>query len=116
MRKTEYPKDASTLGKSIRTKRMDLHLSLDDLAAKTGVTASYLSRIEADKKVPAPELIEKIAKALNTNPDEYKMFLLTDFISTTFSQSSADPNFLLNFQKMMKTTYKDKKIKLPPLS
>ena len=115
MRKSEYPKEDKTLGQKIRKKRMDLEKSLKEIAKLADITESYLSRIEADQKVPSADVAEKIANALNVDPMEYKMFLLTDFISTTFAQSAADPNGLLNFQKMMKT-YKGKKIKLPPLS
>ena len=76
MRKSEYPESPKTLGQIIRKKRMDSKLSLLQVAKKAGLTEGYLSRIEADKQVPAPEIMEAIGKFLEIEDAIYSPFLL----------------------------------------
>ena len=71
MRKSEYPKRADTLGKRIRKRRMDLKLSLLEVAKSAGVTESYVSRIEADKQIPELPVVIKIALFLKDNVELY---------------------------------------------
>ena len=71
MRKSEYPKTPDTLGKKIRKKRMDLGLTLLEIAKQVGITESYLSRIEADKQIPTMFVTIKIAKILNEDLNNY---------------------------------------------
>ena len=65
MRKSEYPKEAKTLGQKIRKARMDLRHPLSYVAEKAHITESFLSRIEADKQLPSPPVFMDIAQALN---------------------------------------------------
>ncbi len=76
MRKSQYPKIANTLGKRIRKRRMDLGLTLLEVANKVGITESYLSRIEADKKIPDAPVVIKIAYYLKDNVEVYLKFSL----------------------------------------
>ncbi|MDQ0257945.1 transcriptional regulator with XRE-family HTH domain [Evansella vedderi] len=58
------------IGEYIRFIRKQKKITLVDLAKKTGFSQPYLSQIETNKnkdKPPAPDLLEKIAKALNTD-------------------------------------------------
>jgi len=71
MRKSEYPKTADTLGKRIRKQRMDLKLTLLDVAKHAGITEGYLSRIEADKQVPDFTIVIDIALFLNDDVGLY---------------------------------------------
>ncbi|PIQ90217.1 MAG: hypothetical protein COV71_05865 [Candidatus Omnitrophica bacterium CG11_big_fil_rev_8_21_14_0_20_41_12] len=64
MRKSEYPKEAKTLGQKIRKARMDLGYSLSYVKGKVGITESFLSRIEADKQLPSPPVFSNIVKTL----------------------------------------------------
>ena len=82
MRKSEYPAEAKTLGQKIRRKRMDLGLSLLEVAQKVGISEGYLSRIEAGKQTPIPELAGKIAKELNEN--------IKDYTTTAFLDAQAN--------------------------
>ena len=71
MRKSDYPEKADTLGKRIRKRRMDLKLTLLEVAKSAGVTESYVSRIEADKQVPELPVVIKIALFLKDNAELY---------------------------------------------
>lgn len=55
---------------------MDLSLTLLEVANKVGITESYLSRIEADKKIPDTPVIVKIAYFLKDNVEYYLKFSL----------------------------------------
>ena len=52
------------LGNRIRARRQDLSLSLRDVAAKTGLTASFLSQMERDLASPSLESLRKVCDAL----------------------------------------------------
>jgi transcriptional regulator with XRE-family HTH domain len=53
-----------------------------DLAAKSGLSASYLNRIvHGDRPLPDDDVLENIARALNVEPDhfrEYRLRILTE--------------------------------------
>ena len=76
MRKSEYPKKANTLGKRIRKRRMDLKLTLLEVAKYAGITEGYLSRIEADRQVPDIPIVIKIADFLK---DDVTLYLRSTF-------------------------------------
>jgi transcriptional regulator with XRE-family HTH domain len=57
------------LGETIRNKRVELDLSLRDLAKRLQLTPSYLSDIENDRRVPAEEVIRNIAQVLELDFD-----------------------------------------------
>lgn len=47
----------------IREARIDAHLTQEELAAKIGTKAPYISRIEKGQTVPGPVVLTKIANA-----------------------------------------------------
>jgi transcriptional regulator with XRE-family HTH domain len=51
-------------GSRVRSRRQDMGLSLRDLAARVGLTASFLSQIERDLTSPSLESLRKISDAL----------------------------------------------------
>lgn len=61
-------------GERVRELRKDKNLSQRDLAAKVGVTFTYISKIENERldfgDYPSEELIAKLAKALRADRDE----------------------------------------------
>lgn len=63
-----------SFGSRIRELRRGKNLTLRALAAKLQVTFTYLSKIENQKlsfgEFPSDELIVKLAKALDADPDE----------------------------------------------
>ncbi|WP_239334519.1 helix-turn-helix domain-containing protein [Frankia sp. CiP3] len=71
--------DAVTLGAYLRRKRQEAGLSLRQLAARTGVSHSYLSRVEyGDYHHPAPGTLQRIAHVLGI--DHTDLFALAGYI------------------------------------
>ena len=62
--------DNRTLGEITRSKRVELDLSLRDLAKIIRKAPSYVSDIENDRRVPAEEVIRDIAQALELDADD----------------------------------------------
>ena len=60
----------TTLGGRIRERRVELGLSLRELARRRDITPSYLSDIENDRRVPAEEVLRAIGKELDLAFDE----------------------------------------------
>jgi transcriptional regulator with XRE-family HTH domain len=59
------PLDA--LGERIRLARVQRHLSLDQVACRSGVSRSMLSAVERGAKVPTVLVLDRIATALDTS-------------------------------------------------
>jgi len=59
------------IGETIKKKRIEKGLSLNELALLSKVSKSYLSYIERGiQKEPSPHIISRIAKVLNTSIEE----------------------------------------------
>jgi transcriptional regulator with XRE-family HTH domain len=58
-----------TLGEVLRGARVKLGLGLRELAKQLGITPSYLSDIEYDRRVPSEDVLSQLAKALNLELD-----------------------------------------------
>ncbi len=82
MRKSEYPKEAKTLGQRIRKKRMDLGYTLLEVAKAAQISEGYLSRIEADKQIPNSLVATRLAKKLEDDVNFYLMASLKTDLST----------------------------------
>jgi len=59
---------ARSFGAQIRARRKELALSLEELAQRTGLTASFLSLVERDMSNPSLESLRHIAEALGVPP------------------------------------------------
>ena len=63
-----------TIGQRIREIRKSRNLTQRELADRVGINFTYLSRVENDRlddeQTPREETIQRIAKALHTDPDE----------------------------------------------
>lgn len=57
-----------SFGAQIRARRKELGLSLEELAQRTGLTASFLSLVERDMSNPSLESLRHIAEALGVPP------------------------------------------------
>lgn len=55
------------IGSRLRKLRKDLHLSIADLSAKSGVSTGLISQIEREMVVPSVVSLYRIAQALDTN-------------------------------------------------
>lgn len=54
----------------LKDRRVELGLSLEALAKKSGVPKSTISRIELGKSEPSPATRKKLANALDIDPSE----------------------------------------------
>lgn len=67
------------LGKIIKQQRVSLSLTLQELAAKSEVSASHLGRIERGERFPSAHVLQRIAKPLSFGEDE--LFTLAGYLS-----------------------------------
>jgi transcriptional regulator with XRE-family HTH domain len=58
------------LGGNLRAARSKLGLSQEQVAERSGVHATEVSRIESGKRDPRASTIERLAKAVKVNPGE----------------------------------------------
>jgi transcriptional regulator with XRE-family HTH domain len=63
-------KDGRSLGEGLRCKRVEMDISLRDLAKKLGLAPSYLSDIENDRRVPSEEVLQRLATELKLKFDD----------------------------------------------
>ena len=62
--------DGRSFGEVVRTKRMEVDVSLRDLAKKLEIAPSYLSDIENDRRVPSEDVIGRLAAELRLKLDD----------------------------------------------
>jgi transcriptional regulator with XRE-family HTH domain len=67
------------LASILRQQRVSLSLTIGELAARSGVSESHLSRIEHGKRFFSAPILQKIAKPLGFDEDE--LFMLAGFLS-----------------------------------
>lgn len=60
--------DAPEIGEVIRRIRKEAHMTIDDLAAETGLSRAYISQIETAKAAPSLQTIRRICRALGVSP------------------------------------------------
>ena len=59
------------IGALVRAKRKEAGLTLQQLAAKAGLSAAFISQVERNKVVPSIVSLANIARALNANVTEF---------------------------------------------
>ena len=67
------------LGRIIKQQRMAVPLTLQELAALSGVSASHLGRIERGERFPSASILRKVAQPLGFEEDE--LFTLAGYLS-----------------------------------
>ena len=106
--------DTQNLGNLIKLQRIRIGLTLQVLAAKSGVSPTHLSRIEKAQRYPSAKVLHKIAKPLGLDEDE--LFTLAGYLRTGHSMSPdqekhnlrAELDILLN--RVTADTHRIKKI------
>jgi transcriptional regulator with XRE-family HTH domain len=58
------------LGPNLREARLNLELSQEQVAERSGVHATEVSRIEAGKRDPRVSTVERLAKAVKLRPGQ----------------------------------------------
>ena len=71
--------DRNDLGKILKQRRLMIPLTLKELAARSGISSSYLGRIERGERFPSALILRKIAKPLGSSEDE--LFTLAGYLS-----------------------------------
>jgi len=69
----------TNLGRILKQQRVSLPLTLRDLSAMSGVSASHLGRIERGERFPSGSVLRKIAGPLGFEEDE--LFTLAGYLS-----------------------------------
>ena len=67
------------LGRILKQQRITVPLTLQELAAVSGVSSSHLGRIERGERFPSARILRKIARPLGFDEDE--LFTLAGFLS-----------------------------------
>ncbi len=68
------------LGRMLKQQRLMIPLTLRKLAAITGISPSYLSRVEKGERFPSASILQKIAKPLGFGESE--LFSLAGYLSS----------------------------------
>ena len=71
--------DSNGLGKLIKQQRISIPLTLQELAAKSGVSPSHLGRIERGERFPSAHILRRIASPLGF--EENELFTLAGYLS-----------------------------------
>jgi transcriptional regulator with XRE-family HTH domain len=82
LRLREVPVNADKrgkFGKILRQRRVTIPLTLQELASVSGVSPSYLGRIEQGDRFPSARILRKIAKPLAF--EENELFALAGYLS-----------------------------------
>ncbi len=72
-------RNETNLGRILKQQRIAMPLTLQELAAASGVSSSHLGRIERGERFPSAHILRKIAKPLGFDEDE--LFTLAGFLS-----------------------------------
>lgn len=73
----------NNIGKVIKHQRISIPMTLQELAAASGVSPSYLGRIEREQRFPSGRVLRRIAKPLGF--DENELFILAGYLSPQLS-------------------------------
>jgi transcriptional regulator with XRE-family HTH domain len=68
------------LGRMLKKQRLSLALTLHELSATSGVSASHVGRIERGERFPSGSILRRLAKPLGFGEDE--LFTLAGYLSS----------------------------------
>lgn len=88
--------DDLSIGKKIHLYRMHANLNIEKLAKLSGVSPSYISKVECDKSIPSIDVLESLSTALKITASKL-------LAHPPFSPSivTSDPGRPLNKQKLV---------------
>jgi len=72
--------DGQNLGRIIKKQRILIPLTLGELSARSGVSASHLGRIERGERFPSARILRRITRPLGF--DEGELFTLAGYLSS----------------------------------
>lgn len=80
---------SNDLGRVLHQRRIMVPLTLRELSARSGVSASHLGRIERGERFPSAHILRKIARPLGSEEDE--LFTLAGYLSAKPSAEAEKP-------------------------
>jgi transcriptional regulator with XRE-family HTH domain len=86
-------KPGAMIGAAIRKRRRQLHLTLQQLGEKSGVSYSYLSQVERDNATPTLGTLAQVAQALGVGID---YFIVTPRPSDAVTRAAQRLRFSIN--------------------
>jgi transcriptional regulator with XRE-family HTH domain len=72
------------LARNFKVNRQKLGLTQEQLAEKADVSTHYIAMIETCNKYPKPEMLERLAKALEVEP--HRLFSVSDALDESFER------------------------------
>jgi transcriptional regulator with XRE-family HTH domain len=90
--------DKNNLGKLLKQQRITVSLTLQELAAKSGVSSSHLGRIERGERFPSARILRKIAGYLRF--DENELFTLAGFLTPQTSAIAEEGNTIYTTRQL----------------
>lgn len=82
-----------SLGEKIRATRLERGMSLRQLAAKIGCSPPFVSDIELGRRFPSEATLASIAKTLEIDVHELKMYDSREALSTLKRLAEQDPEW-----------------------
>lgn len=79
------------IGKIIKHQRISIPLTLQQLAAASGVSSSYLGRIERGQRFASARVLRRIARPLGFDEDE--LFTLAGYLSNHSEMAEKDRDY-----------------------
>ena len=79
---------SNEIGKTLKQRRLMLKLTLRELAAKSGVSASGIARVESGERFPSGHILRKIAKPLDL--DESLLMTIAGYLPPQPSSETGD--------------------------
>ncbi len=79
---------SNEIGKALKQRRLMLPLTLRELAARSGVSASHLARVERGDRFPSAHILRKIAKPLGL--DESQLMTIAGYLSPESSSETGE--------------------------
>ncbi|HUV55903.1 MAG TPA: helix-turn-helix transcriptional regulator [Dehalococcoidales bacterium] len=79
---------SNEIGKTLKQQRLMIPLTLRELAAKSGVSASHIGRVERGERFPSGHILRKIAKPLDL--DESLLLTIAGYLSPDSSSETGE--------------------------
>ncbi|GAH94569.1 unnamed protein product, partial [marine sediment metagenome] len=80
------------IGKTLKQQRLMLELTLRELAAKSGVCASHIGRVERGERFPSGHILRKIAKPLEL--DESLLMTIAGYLPSQPSSETGEEHHI----------------------
>jgi len=81
---------SNEIGKTLKQRRLSLELTLRELAARSGISASHIARVERGERFPSGHILRKIAKPLDL--DESLLMTIAGYLPEPSGETSEEPD------------------------